>query len=383
MDFLSRDDFKTLMQRRQGWCLSLYMPAHRIVPEAVQDPIRFKNLLRQAGERLQAVGLRAPEAEQMLRPAETLLDNKRFWQQQSDGLVTFVASDLLRYYRLPLLFEELVVVNDRFYLKPLLPLLSGDDRFYVLALSQKEVRLLKCTRYLVSEVELEGVPKNMAEALKYDDPERQLQFHTGTAPGTGRRPAMFHGQGVGIDDTKDKILRYFHQVDRGLHALLREEHAPLMLAAVDYLLPIYREANTYAHLLSEKVSGNPEGRRPDELHAQAWKLIEPYFRQAQEEALSQYHRLVGTGRTSTEIRDILPAAAQGRVACLCVAVGLQQWGTYAADTGTIEMHSEAQPGDEDLLDLAAVLTISNSGTVYAVEPAGVPSEAPLAAIYRY
>jgi Bacterial archaeo-eukaryotic release factor family 7 len=383
MDFLAIDDFKTLMKHRQGGCVSLYMPAHRLVPEAVQDPIRFKNLLRQAEERLQAAGLRAPEAEQMLQPAEKLLDNKRFWQHQSDGLVTFVASDLFRCYRLPLPFEELVVVNNRFYLKPLLPLLRSDDRFYVLALSQKEVRLLKCTRYLVSEVELAGVPKNMAEALKYDDPERQLQFHTGTAPGTGRRPAMFHGQGVGIDDTKDNLLRYFHQVDRGLHELLREEQAPLMLAAVDYLLPIYREANTYAHLLNERVSGNPEGRRPDELHAQAWKLIEPYFRQAPEEALSQYYRLVGTGRTSTEIRDILPAAAQGRVACLCVAVGLQHWGTYAADTGTIEMHSEAQPGDEDLLDLAALLTISNSGTVYTVEPARVPGEAPLAAIYRY
>ena len=156
-----------------------------------------------------------------------------------------------------------------------------------------------------------------------------------------------------------------------------------MLAAVDYLLPIYRQANTYAHLLNERVSGNPERRRPDELHAQAWKLIEPYFRRAQEEAFSQYHRLAGTGRTSTEIRDILPAAAHGRVACLCLAVGLQQWGTYAADTGAIEMHSEAQPGDEDLLDLAAMLTVSNSGTVYAVEPARVPGGAPLAAIYRY
>jgi len=42
-----------------------------------------------------------------------------------------VASDLFRYYRLSLLFEELVVVTDRFHLKPLLPLLSGDERFMV------------------------------------------------------------------------------------------------------------------------------------------------------------------------------------------------------------------------------------------------------------
>lgn len=383
MDFLTKDDLKTLMQRREGWCVSLYMPAHRTVPEALQDPIRFKNLLRQAEERLQTGGLRAPEAKQMLASAEQVLDNSQFWQHQSDGLVTFVAADLCRFYRLPLPFQELAVVTDRFHLTPLLPLLSSDGRFYVLALSQNEVRLLQCTRHVVTTVELEGIPKSMAEALKYDDPQRQLQFHTGTPPGTGRRPAIFHGYGVGIDDAKDNILRYFRQVDHGLRELLRGEQAPLVLASVDYLLPIYREATTYAHLMDEGVSGNPEGRLAQELHAQAWKLVEPYFRQAQEEALNQYHQLAGTGRTSTDLRDILPAAAHGRVESLFVAVGVQRWGTYDRATDTITVHQEGQPGDEDLLDLAAMLTISNSGSVYAVEPDKVPGEMPLAALYRY
>jgi len=42
-----------------------------------------------------------------------------------------------------------VVVSDRFHLKPLLPLLTGDGRFYILALSQNQVRLLQGTRYSV------------------------------------------------------------------------------------------------------------------------------------------------------------------------------------------------------------------------------------------
>jgi hypothetical protein len=39
--------------------------------------------------------------------------------------------------------------SDRFHLKPLLPLLTGDGRFYILALSQNQVRLLQGTRYSV------------------------------------------------------------------------------------------------------------------------------------------------------------------------------------------------------------------------------------------
>lgn len=38
---------------------------------------------------------------------------------------------------------------------------------------------------------------------------------------------------------------------------------PLVLAGVEYLLPIYRRANTYPYLLDGGVTGNPEGRRPD------------------------------------------------------------------------------------------------------------------------
>jgi Bacterial archaeo-eukaryotic release factor family 7 len=383
MDVFTTDELKTLMQHEEKSCVSLYMPAHRTAPETLQDPIRFKNLLRQAEERLVSGGLRAADARQILAPAEKLLDNHRFWQHQSDGLATFLAPDVSHYYRLPLRFEELVVVTERFHLTPLLPLLTGDGRFYVLALSQNAVRLLQCTRYHVSEVDLEGLPTSLDEALKYDDPERQLQFHTGTPPGTGRRPAMFHGHGVGIDDSKDNILRYCQQLDAGLRTLLQGEQAPLVLAAVDYLMPIYREANTYGHLLPDGVSGNPEGLRAEELQAQAWQVVELSFRQAQEEAQSQYHRLAGTGRTATDIREVLPAAAHGRVECLFVAVGVQQWGTYDRDGDTLQAHQEAQPGDEDLLDLAAMLTISNGGIVYAVEPTEVPGEGTVAAIFRY
>jgi hypothetical protein len=47
------------------------------------------------------------------------------------------------------------------------------------------------------------------------------------------------------------------------------------------------------------------------------------------------------------------------------------------------VHQDPEPGDEDLLDLAAIQSILNGGTVYAVEPEQVPDHAPLAAVFRY
>ena len=167
-------------------------------------------------------------------------------------------------------------------------------------------------------------------------------------------------------------MRYFRQIDQGLQDFLREEPAPLVLAGVEYLLPIYKEANTYPHLLGEGITGNPEGVSPEELHRQAWALVEPHFRQEQEKAAARYRQLAGTGKTANDAREIVPAAYHGRVECLFVAVGRQQWGDYDPGTDQVSIHPEPQPGDFDVLDLAATQTLLQGGTVYAVEPAEVP-----------
>jgi hypothetical protein len=364
------------------------MPTHRAGREIQQDPIRLKNLLGEAEERLLAGGLRTSKAQELLEPAEKLLQDSLFWQRQSDGLAIFLSSGEFRYYRLPFDFEELVVVTDRFHIKPLLPLLSGDGRFYVLALSQNEVRLLQGTRYSVSEVALEGAPESLAEALRYNDPEKRLQFHTSTITpgGKGERPAIFHGHGVAsADDPKDYISRYFHQVDETLQDLLRDEQALLVLAGVDYLHPIYKEANAYPYVVDEGIEGNPEELSAEELHERAWAIVQPLFLAAQTEAAAQYRQLAGAGseQASNDLKEVVPAAYHGRVETLFVAVGLQQWGTFDPETNTVRVHEEAEPGDEDLLDFAAVQALLNSGTVYAVEPEKVPDEAPLAALFRY
>lgn len=386
MSLLSKLELKTLTEKREEWCVSIFMPTQRVGPEIQQDPIRFKNLLVEAEERLLTSGFRNPEAKGLLEPTQRFLQDRLFWQHQSDGLAMFLSPEVYRHYRLPLDFEDLVIVTDRFHIKPLLPLLTGDGRFYVLALSQNEIRLLQGTRYSVGQVDLENVPGSLAEALRWDDPEKRLQWHTGTGAKSDGRAAIFHGHGVAsADDPKDYILRYFRQIDKGLSEVLAGERAPLVLAGVDYLHPIYEEANSYPHLMDKGITGNPEELRAEELHEQAWAIVQPRFQKEQRGAATRYRQLAGTGSelASNEIEQIVPAAFHGRVETLFVALGLQRWGTFDPATNDVHLHQQAEPGDEDLLDLAAVQTFLNNGTVYAVEPEGVPAEAALAAVFRY
>jgi len=387
MDILTRAELEQLMHKEQQWCVSIYLPTHRTGREAQQDPIRLKNLLREAEQHLSARGVGTRDAQKTLEPATKFLQDSYFWQHQSDGLAIFLSSNKVRRYRLPLNFEELVVVIDHFHIKPLLPLFTGDGQFYILALSQNQVRLLLGTRYSVSEVDIGQVGGSLAEAIPSVNHQMSLQLHTSGSTGemTGSGSAIFHGQGSGSDESaKNDLLRYFHLVSDGLTEFLQGDRVPLVLAGVEYLLPIYKEANTYPNLIDTVIKGNPDLLSVDELHKSAWEIIGPLFQAAQEEAVAHYQQLAGQAseRVADTLEKIVPAAYHGRVETLFVAAGVQQWGVFNPVTNEIKLHDQ-ESGDEPLLDLAAVQTYLKGGIVYAVEPEKVPGGTSAAAVLRY
>lgn len=176
------------------------------------------------------------------------------------------------------------------------------------------------------------------------------------------------GQGTGEPyDQKTQIKHYFDAVDRGLREYLGGQTAPLVFAGVDYLLPIYRDANNYPYLVESGISGSPEELRPEELHKKAWQIVAPIFASAQEAAIEEYHNTIATGRTSRDIRKLVPAADSGRVATGFVARTDSVWGTYDPETQEVEIHKEHTPHNRDLSDLFAVYTILRDGAVYVLD----------------
>ncbi|HLA28397.1 MAG TPA: hypothetical protein VJZ49_10935 [Syntrophales bacterium] len=379
---LSGEDLKALIEKQTGLCVSMFMPTYRTGTESQQNPIRFRNLIRKAEDKLQAFNLRSQEIKALLEPVQELAGNVLSWRRQSDGLAIFLSGSLLRLYCLPILFNELIFVGDRFHIKPLLPLFHGEERLYILALSQNSVRLLEGTKYSVKEMEVEGVPKSMSDALSYEEPEKQIRFRTGK-PSGGDRGAMLSGHGADIEDSKDNILKYFRQIDRGLHNFLKDERAPLVLAGVDYLFPIYKDANTYPYLMDDGISGNPEGISAEHLRRQAWLIVNPHFRKAENDALAQYRQSSGTGLTSDDIKEIVTAAYHGRVGLLFVAIGCHQWGIVSPEQNEIILQQEAGSGSDDLLDIASIQTFLNGGKVFAIPQEKMPGNRLSAAVLRY
>jgi hypothetical protein len=380
--WIPQEDLKRFVESPPAPCVSMYVPTERADPKGKKNYLRFKNLKRMAEKEFLDHGLRKTETGELLAPLGKLLEDTLFWQNQSEGLAVFRSPDLFRFFRLPLQVKETLVVADRFHLKPLFPLFGEEGRFYILALSQKKVRLLRADRQDLEEVPLKGIPSSLEEALKYDAPEKQLQFHTRTPAAMGRRSAMFHGHGGGIDESKEDLRHFCQMVERGVKKILRGEKAPLVIAGGEPLLALYREVNSYRTLLQPAVPGNPKQSDDSRLHRQAWKIVQPFFRQAREEATARYRQQMGTGLASKDIREVIPAAIHGQVEVLFVPLGVQLWGTFDPRANSLQLE-EGNHGGGDLLDFAAVHTFLSGGTVHAVNPREMPDDGPVAALFRY
>lgn len=384
MKQFTKEELRELMNIGEEPCISFFLPTDPVGTEAQQNRIRLKNLLRQAEEQLKESGYRNAEIQKVLSPIDTLLKDSIFWSHQQDGLAVFVNPSEFRYYRLPLSFDMVTEVGKQFHLKPLMPLLTQDQQFYLLTLSQNQIRLFQGSPQSIYPMNLDGIPESLSEALRYDDLEKQLQFNTRSPQGgDGKRAASFHGQGIGMENTKKDLLQFFHKVDKGIQEKITQPEAPLVLAGVDYLFPIYREANTYPKLVENGITGNPEDLTLKKLHQSALSVVHPLFKQAEEKALHQFAELEGTGRASRRIKDIVLASFHGRIESLFVAKGPHCWGIVNKDATDVAFEEAPSPENNDLMNLAAQQTYLNSGNVYVLTPEEMPGDSTLAAIFRY
>jgi hypothetical protein len=97
-------------------------------------------------ERLLRSEYTSRDTKALLQPLEELAQGD-FWRGQMGGLSLFRSSDLLTHYRMPMRCPELAVVADSFHVRPLLHFLQSNRYFYVLTLSQNNVRFFMRVRF--------------------------------------------------------------------------------------------------------------------------------------------------------------------------------------------------------------------------------------------
>ena len=357
MDTIDRAILASLAQR-SGWpSVSIYAPTHLSAMETEHDRIRLRNMLAEANSQLIAGGMRAPDAEDFLGEAESLLTDPAFWRRTAGGLAVFASLGNTRVFQVDTPLPEEVVVGDRFHIRPLALAYHGDEHFFALALDLNRARLFAGDHASIHELAIEP-PTNadMAEV------------------------ALF------VRDLEHEVAR----------AIGPQGSVPLILFGVEDELAAYREANTYPALAEQQVVGATDELTLHDIHVLSLRALAPILEAVTEHDLTEL-RERPSARTSDDVHEIVSAAAAGRVESLFFDEAMGPFGHFDRDLFAVseicesvprllrdDTPAEAAPGacGWDLVDLALAETVLHGGEIHAFAGEDAPVHG-VAALLRY
>lgn len=383
MNILTKKEFENLAQEQYSTCVSFYLPTHRGGMEVIneEDHLAFKNQLKAVSEKLEEKGWEEKNIKEFLQPVKDLLDSPLFWRKQTEGLAVFLTNGFMEYYNLPFIVEPYFHIARGFYLRPLVPAFSGGGRYYVLGLNLQHISFFVGNRERLKELYVEDfIPQRMEEVVGYDYQEKFKQFRS-----QGYGQATFHGHGEWKGEfKKDEILRFFREVDKKIFKLIGGHHTPLFLVGVDYLVGLYRQANTYAHLMEEFLDLNPEHLDARDLHEKIWNKIFARFDRERVRKVELIHQFHNTPRTSFDLSEIIQEAVNGKVDTLFVRKGAEIWGLFDKQQNSVVAEEKQSDSNISLVNLAVTEVLRNGGNVYEQPAEAMPMPyVEMNALYRF
>lgn len=383
MQLISEEQFNYLTKTNLSNAISLLIPTHRrSTPENKYiDLTNYKNQLGIIDQNLNQLGFAPAHIKRILQKAYSLIYEDNFWNDLSDGLAVYIEGGQTHTFKVPIYFENFTYINDHFYIKPLMPLLTGDGKFFILSLSQNQVKFFEGTRYTIAEVKINDlVPLNIEMAIGEAVYEPTLQSHSAYP----NQSAIFHGQGGGKDYHEINLRNFLSKVDNGLMEMLHDESAPLILASVDELAASYRQISNYPFVFEETIKGNPENVSSLLLHEKAWKFLEEKFQQPFQQHYLNFQDNIHQKNSSTDPHVIFKRALEGRVEHIFTRNDSNLWGNYKQDSHRVDIHSSRENDSSCLLNLATIYTLNQGGIAYNIPPQNMPmKDAKAAATFRF
>jgi hypothetical protein len=300
-----------------------------------------------------------------------------FWNHAEEGMAVFINESLFEIFELPYNLNEQVYVNDHFLITPLLPMISLEGSYHILALSQKNLRLLKCSRKEAIDVTPDDIFTNIEDFIE-EKPEIQLQFHTGAS----NEDAMFFGHGGSEEDKKVIAEKYLRGVEESITKKLKNAGDPLILAGTEEILPVYRSLNKYKRLLETPIIGYPGEMKDKELQEAGWKIIKDYFLKEMYNAIDQF-KDEDSERVSNNLSQIVESTLMGKTDTLFIAKDEVSWGLYDEEKHTVHFSNNSNGENYELLNWTALRAFEQGGKVFVLPKSEMPHASTIAALYRY
>ncbi len=361
---MNKHDVLVLQQVKGYPLVTITLPTHRTAPENQQDPIRVKNLVSQAVDRL-LNEFNKREVEAILRNIDQAA-NQIDYRSALDGLAIFVHQDFFRLFYLPFTLKERVVIDETFFTRDLVLALNRTQRYWVLVLSEKPTRLFEGVRDSLYEIQAEGFP----------------MVHSG--PG-GEEP-LPGGFGVRKSHIRDEYHRkFFRQVDQALKPILADDPLPLVVVGVDRHLAFFNEVTIHQAQILTTLSGSHDKTSPAELAKLVWPLVELNLSEQRKQYLLELEKAIGERKVGSTIGEVWRYAHEGRGRLLLVEENFHYPAIVDESRRTLAPANDPTvPGViDDAVDEVIQAVLAHQGKVTFLEDGLLADHQRIALILRY
>lgn len=342
-------DLYELSSKQENIALTMTMNTNpRPNPKNKQDALLLKNMIAEAKKRLLETYAK--------REVDGLLENLEQVPSKIDhtkneyGLAIFISEHIIKIFDLPFAPGNRIKIADRFHTRTLLRKLEQTDHYYILAISQSEVRLLEAYNdKLVQEIKDGAFPFKNTVFYKYADNEAKSD--------------------AGAADKNAQ--EFFRSVNRQLQSIYDENPMPIILAGTVENIANYHEVVSDKKFVIGEVQGNfdnHDGTDIKELIEKTSHVIEEYKQFQYLHILDDIAQAQNKHLLESDVSSIYTFAKAGQIKTFITQEDYYYPG-YIDDTGML-LHESKADGVyiDDAINDIVLTVLKNGGNVIFLPP---------------
>ncbi|MQS10858.1 chemotaxis protein [Streptomyces kaniharaensis] len=353
-----------LRRPRRYPAVSVVLPTHRSEPDNTQDPVRLRNLVAEAKNRLQADDAvsradRLDVAEQLDRAlAEVDLVHAE------DGLVIYAAPGEHQVWSLPRPVPARVVVAETFLTRNLVSAFTAGAPYWVLTVAADRVALFSGTGTRLVEHSGNGLP--LDQVGPDWDVERQERI--------GNVPSTF---------TDEETRRFLRSADTALAAVLEADNRPLYVLGEAAAIALLDDVGTTAKRAAAQV---PRGGLGHASAAAVAEAVRPTVAEQGRKAVTELHERLdqaqGIKGLAAGIDEVWQTVVEGRATLVVVEEDYWQL-VRVADNHLVPAEADEPDVREDMVDEIVERALDTGARVQFVPEGELAVRGRIAAVLRY
>lgn len=290
-------EIRDMVKEKGSTCVSIIVPTHRLGQDRQGD---FKEVQRAILVAKQS-GLK--EEEKILSGIDDLFEQIDF-NRNKEAIGIFVSSHIKKLVKFPFPVTKKIIVNKLFHLHDLLYLENYSTPYYLVEISEKEIRLFRGLIDHLEEIKDEEFPKEITDDYEYSKPSQ-----------SSSNAGYTHVKGFEKDKSEVQHLRLkkiFRETDKCLVKYLATEDTPLLLCAPEREISLFKSATKHLDNIAGLITNNQQRTSMRDMEVSAWDQLKSFTDQQKLKLVDEFKEKIGAGLAVYGMEAVWKAAKEGK-----------------------------------------------------------------------